>query len=236
MSVSSVIGNKILLLIVVVVLLLGPLYLSGVVSVYLGFDHFYGEQYAERYAKMSFDPRGWIANLKFLFDYWWPNRAHPSMGTEFQLKFFGPFVGSVLLSLFTLFFIRAPLMDFRPFKKKETLHGDAHWASEGEVRSSGLRAKKGLIIGRTGVANYLIADDFQHVLLFAPTGSGKGVGFVIPNMLFWEDSVVCHDIKLENYELTSGYRVKMGQEVYIWNPADPDGYTHCYNPLDCGIL
>jgi type IV secretion system protein VirD4 len=41
-----------------------------------------------------------------------------------------------------------------------------------------------------------------------------------------------HDIKLENYELTSGYREKIGQKVYLWNPASPDGLTHCYNPLD----
>jgi type IV secretion system protein VirD4 len=69
-------------------------------------------------------------------------------------------------------------------------------------------------------------------LLFAPTGSGKGVGFVIPNLLFWEDSVVVHDIKLENYELTSGWRAKKGQQVFVWSPADPDGNTHCYNPID----
>ena len=126
----------------------------------------------------------------------------------------------------------APLLDFRPFKKKETVHGDAHWATEPEIKKAKLRAKKGLLLGRTGKNDYLIADDFQHVLLFAPTGSGKGVGFVIPNLLFWEQSVVCHDIKLENYELCSGWRHSIGQEVYVWNPADPDGNTHCYNPLD----
>uniref|UniRef100_A0A2C9KN55 Uncharacterized protein n=1 Tax=Biomphalaria glabrata TaxID=6526 RepID=A0A2C9KN55_BIOGL len=79
---------------------------------------------------------------------------------------------------------------------------------------------------------YLIADGYQHALLFAPTGSGKGVGFVIPNLLFWSDSVFVHDIKLENYEITSGWRKSQGQEVYCWNPADPDGVSHCYNPID----
>jgi len=69
--------------------------------------------------------------------------------------------------------------------------------------------------------------------LFAPTGSGKGVGFVIPNLLFWDESIVVHDIKLENYELTSGYRKeKLKQKVFLWSPADADGITHCYNPLD----
>ncbi len=58
------------------------------------------------------------------------------------------------------------------------------------------------------------------------------MGFVIPNLLFWEDSLVVHDIKLENYDITSGWRKKIGQEVYVWNPAQPDGVSHCYNPLD----
>ncbi len=64
-----------------------------------------------------------------------------------------------------------------------------------------------MLLGRDK-KGFLIAGGYQHALLFAPTGSGKGVGFVIPNLLFWQDSVVVHDIKLENYELTSGYRAK----------------------------
>jgi type IV secretion system protein VirD4 len=139
----------------------------------------------------------------------------------------------LILALFTLFVMRAPLMDFRPFRKKESIHGDAKWADEITIRKAKLRAKKGILLGSSGGKNYLIADDFQHILLFAPTGSGKGVGFVIPNLLFWEESVICHDIKLENYELTSGYRnKKLGQNCYVWNPADPNGNSHCYNPLD----
>ncbi|MCD6034779.1 MAG: virD4 [Rickettsiales bacterium] len=140
---------------------------------------------------------------------------------------FGPVVGMTFLG----FVLRAPLGDFRPFQKKESLHGDAHWASQRDIKQAGLRSKKGILLGRDR-GGYFIADGYQHSLLFAPTGSGKGVGFVIPNLLFWEDSLVVHDIKLENYELTSGWRKKMGQKVYLWNPASPDGISHCYNPLD----
>jgi type IV secretion system protein VirD4 len=132
-----------------------------------------------------------------------------------------------------LFAFRAPLMDWRPYKKPESIHGDAHWATESDIRKAGLRSKKGMLLGRDTKGQLLIADGFQHALLFAPTGSGKGVGFVIPNLLFWADSVVVHDIKLENYELTSGWRNKeLGQNAYVWNPADPDGNSHCYNPID----
>lgn len=144
--------------------------------------------------------------------------------------FIPPLISFTLFG-FVIFLIRAPLSDFRPFQAPEKLHGDAKWATERDIIKSGLRAKKGLIMGTNG-RGYLIADGFQHILLFAPTGSGKGVGFVIPNLLYWKQSLVCHDIKLENYELTSGYRKKMGQKVFLWNAASPKGITHCYNPLD----
>ena len=127
---------------------------------------------------------------------------------------------------------RAPLMDWRPFKKPESIHGEAKWASMKDVKKMGLRSKSGVLLGVYN-KKMLIADGYQHILLFAPTGSGKGVGFVIPNLLFWKDSVIVHDIKLENYELTSGWRRdNLKQKVYLWNPADPDGISHCYNPMD----
>jgi type IV secretion system protein VirD4 len=148
----------------------------------------------------------------------------------FRAIFFPPSIALLIFAVF-LFVIRAPLLDFRPFQPPESLHGDAKWATEKDIRKAGLRASKGVLLGNTG-RGYLVADGFQHILLFAPTGSGKGVGFVIPNLLFWEQSLVCHDIKLENYELTSGYRRKMGQKVFLWNAASPNGITHCYNPLD----
>lgn len=132
----------------------------------------------------------------------------------------------------TCWLFRAPIMDWRPFKKPESIHGEAKWATMKEVKKMGLRSKHGVLLG-TYNKKMLIADGFQHILLFAPTGSGKGVGFVIPNLLFWKESVIVHDIKLENYELTSGWRRNsLKQKVLLWNPADPDGVSHCYNPMD----
>ena len=127
---------------------------------------------------------------------------------------------------------RAPIMDWRPFVAAESIHGSAHWATVKEIKKMGMRAKQGVLMGKLS-GKFLIADGFQHILLFAPTGSGKGVGFVIPNLLFWDQSVIVHDIKLENYEITSGWRRKhLKQKVFLWNPADPDGISHCYNPMD----
>ena len=142
---------------------------------------------------------------------------------------------ATITPLFLIFFLiwrnRSTIYNKRPFQKGESLHGDARWATEKDIQKIGLRVKRGMLMGEDK-KGFLVAAGYQHTLLFAPTGSGKGVGFVIPNLLYWEDSIFVHDIKLENYELTSGWRQKMGQRVYLWNPASPDGMTHCYNPMD----
>lgn len=166
---------------------------------------------------------------------WWQFKSQLTFSSNnyFVPKLFSAtFLPFIIVSTL-LWFFRAPLMDWRPYKKKESIHGDARWAKEKDIVKAGLRAKKGMLMGRDTRGKLLIAGGFQHALLFAPTGSGKGVGFVIPNLLFWEDSVVVHDIKLENYELTSGWRSsKLKQKTFVWNPADPDGVSHCYNPID----
>ena len=126
-------------------------------------------------------------------------------------------------------FARIKTLEF--FLPKEKVYGDARWAGPSEIERAGLRSKHGMLLGKDG-AGYFVSDGFQHALLFAPTGSGKGVGFVIPNLLFWDHSVVVHDIKLENHQFTSGWRAKNGQAVFVWEPANPDGITHCYNPID----
>ncbi len=141
------------------------------------------------------------------------------------------FLPYTLLAILAWIF-RAPLMDWRPFKKPESIFGDSKWADTRDIKKMGLRSKHGVLLGKYK-KKLLVTDGYQHILLFAPTGSGKGVGFVIPNLLFWRDSVIVHDIKLENYELTSGWRRKnFKQKVFLWNPADPDGISHCYNPMD----
>lgn len=238
-------NNKLLVLLVVILVLVVPTVTGFFASTVLGFNHILQLQQkpkvqpAQIIAAMKRQPDypwiifNYVRQTKSVYDEKYPDYAEQAFGFSFTLKFYGPLVGGFFGALLTLFLIRAPLSDFRPFKDDEKIHGDAKWADEADIRRAKLRARKGLLLGRTGVANYLVADDFQHILLFAPTGSGKGVGFVIPNLLYWEESLICHDIKLENYELSSGYRTeKMGHQCFVWNPADPNGVSHCYNPLD----
>ena len=113
---------------------------------------------------------------------------------------------------------------------KRSLYGDAEWATTKEIKDAGLLATKGIIVGlykRT----YLMFGGSQHVIMSAPTRSGKGVGIVIPNLLTWPDSMVVLDIKQENFAITSAYRRKHGQPCFLFNPAATDYRTHRYNPL-----
>jgi type IV secretion system protein VirD4 len=188
------------------------------------------------YSKLSIDKqylylyRTFIAYWKFYITN--SEKINPTSYNWFSTKLLiFTFLPYILLSVLA-WLLRAPLLDWRPFKKPESIHGDARWAEDADIKKMGLRCKKGVLLGEYK-KKFLITDGYQHILLFAPTGSGKGVGFVVPNLLFWEESVIVHDIKLENYELTSGYRRNnFKQKVVLWNPADPDGISHCYNPMD----
>lgn len=122
------------------------------------------------------------------------------------------------------------LATFLLFSRKTKLHGDARWATELEIRNAGLRAKKGILLGRKG-RRALRFGGTEHVLLEAPTRAGKGVGVVVPNLLEWPDSVVVLDVKQENWDLTAGHRRSAGQTVLLFNPLDTTGKTVRFNPL-----
>lgn len=113
---------------------------------------------------------------------------------------------------------------------RRTLFGDARFATRSEIARAGLLGEKGLIVGKLG-GQYLMFDGQQHAIISAPTRSGKGVGIVIPNLLNWPESAVVLDIKQENWDKTSGFRKKYGQECYLFNPVATDYRTHRYNPL-----
>jgi type IV secretion system protein VirD4 len=114
---------------------------------------------------------------------------------------------------------------FRP-----PLHGAARWAGEPELAAAGLRAKQGILIGRKA-GRTLTFGGPEHVMLYAPTRTGKGVGVVIPNLLSWPDSVVVLDVKRENWQASAGFRAAHGQRVILFDPLDPEGRTARFNPL-----
>lgn len=129
--------------------------------------------------------------------------------------------------------------------KPRALHGDARFATYSEIKKAKLvdldDYDKTILVGKYQ-NEYLSYGGFQFVMVAAPTRSGKGVGIVIPNCLNYSDSLVVLDIKLENFDITAGFRAEHGQEVYLFAPFDvfeaakepgksAPMRTHRYNPL-----
>ncbi len=111
--------------------------------------------------------------------------------------------------------------------KQSITYGSARWAKPREVRAAGLLSHDGVILGRFQ-GEYLRHDGPEHVLCFAPTRSGKGVGLVLPTLLTWPGSSIVHDIKGENFKLTAGWRSRFGR-VLLFDPTNP--LSSAYNPL-----
>ena len=137
-------------------------------------------------------------------------------------------------------------------KTNPYLHGSARWANQHDIERAGLLprpitvwqqltgkkklASDGVYVGawldKKGVTRYLRHNGAEHVLCYAPTRSGKGVGLVIPTLLSWEHSAVITDLKGELWALTSGWRQKYaGNKVLRFEPAAVSGGVY-WNALD----
>lgn len=137
-----------------------------------------------------------------------------------------------------------------------TQYDDAHFQNKREIKRNrmlGGFGVNGFVYGKLGRPNsgkpFVSADPdrFPHAVMVAPTGRGKGVGFVIPNLLHFDGSGVVLDVKGENFKKTAIHRQKgLGNRIWYFSPFDyvdmpaiegmPDGgrvtRTHRFNPLE----
>jgi type IV secretion system protein VirD4 len=111
--------------------------------------------------------------------------------------------------------------------RNSSTYGSAHWATRRDIVRAGLFAEQGVVLGKFN-NSYLRHDGPEHVLCFAPTRSGKGVGLVIPTLLTWAGSAIVHDIKGENWSLTAGFRSGFSR-VLLFDPTNLQ--SAAYNPL-----
>lgn len=137
-------------------------------------------------------------------------------------------------------------------KANQFLHGSARWAEKKDIQAAGLLPRPrtvlevvtgkeeptvtGVYVGgwedKDGSFYYLRHSGPEHVLCYAPTRSGKGVGLVVPTMLSWPASAVITDLKGELWALTAGWRKKHAKnKVLRFEPASSNGGI-CWNPLD----
>ncbi|SHM13880.1 type IV secretion system protein VirD4 [Nitrosospira sp. Nsp11] len=131
-------------------------------------------------------------------------------------------------------------------------HGSARWADRKDIEAAGLMPTRislfqrilgkpaplsaGVYVGawedKKGRTYYLRHNGPEHVLCYAPTRSGKGVGLIVPTLLSWPDSAVITDLKGELWALTSGWRQRQANnKVLRFEPAAPSGGVH-WNPLE----
>ncbi|MBK5204277.1 MAG: type IV secretory system conjugative DNA transfer family protein [Polaromonas sp.] len=119
-------------------------------------------------------------------------------------------------------------------------HGSARWGTAAEMLGNGhvlpVGKPGGFALARTPDAPTGFDQRFRHighVVTVAPTGSGKGIGAVIPHLLEYPGSSLVLDVKGENAAVTARARRDMDQQVFIVDPFGvTDGETHSFNLLD----
>lgn len=118
-------------------------------------------------------------------------------------------------------------------RKHLTTHGSADWARQQDITKAKIDDLEGVILGINPYTKKLLRHNGpEHILLMAPTRSGKGVCVIIPTLLYWLHSVFVTDVKGENYEKTAGYRKNvLKQRVIKFEPLCDDGSSAKWNPL-----
>ena len=142
-------------------------------------------------------------------------------------------VAFVCMTLFSLFVQKPGTRTLHGGKAASETHGSARWAGWKDLARASLLGRKGVIVGgfkRRASVRPLLDNGPEHIMCFAPTRTGKGIGLVVPTLLRWRESAFVLDIKGENLALTSGWRSKIGQRILKFDPAAPEGSIR-YNPL-----
>ena len=135
---------------------------------------------------------------------------------------------------------------------------DAKFLSLIDAKDLGLTRKGGVFIGRLGGSiikipgrfttrgsarksnwkprlaggqKLWIDGDDTGGFVIGPPRSGKGAALIIPNCLMWLHSLIVLDMRGETYDATAGHRQTFSR-VVRFSPADENGNTETYNPLD----
>lgn len=126
--------------------------------------------------------------------------------------------------------------------RQTTSHGSASFANAKDIIAAGLgeldeKTKKpktsGVVVGvNPYTGKLMLHNGVEHMLLMAPTRSGKGVNTIIPTGLVWAHSIFFFDVKSELWQATATYRrSKLHQKVLKFEPLCTDGSGARWNPL-----
>lgn len=114
--------------------------------------------------------------------------------------------------------------------------GTASFATLEDCTAAGLTNPQGLYIGLVD-GQPLFYNGKAHLLTCAPARQGKGIGFVIPNLLHYPGAVVVTDPKGELAGVTAMHRRdRLGHKIVVLNPWGLHGLPqHSINPLEGAI-
>ena len=105
-----------------------------------------------------------------------------------------------------------------------TAFGKAEWASDKLLRSWGMLGRQGLVLGRTLGGAMIRIPRYCHVLLIGGSGSGKGIGIIITNLLtYHRGSLVVFDPKSDLFAATATRRQRAGHRIYRFAPFSQGG-------------
>lgn len=123
----------------------------------------------------------------------------------------------------------------RPWQVRPPADG-SRFATLKDLEAAGLlsgQPGKSFLLGTFGKGRSAVDVRYSgdsHFFVNGPSRSGKGRGFVMPNLLEYQGSVIVLDVKRENYKLTGPARIAMGQRCFVFAPGS--AHSHRWNPLD----
>lgn len=135
---------------------------------------------------------------------------------------------------------------------KHSNHGTASWATKDEILRSGLLEEDGIVLGEVRIdrkRRWLRTNQEGHVLVAAPSQTGKGAGIVMPTLLSWKGSVIVNDLKGELWKQSAGWRkahlgqkcIKLafsefGADIARWNPLEEVRLGTVYDVQDADMI
>jgi type IV secretion system protein VirD4 len=155
----------------------------------------------------------------------WPTPARGRLPGPVGIYLSGALILGLLGALAAAVWRAARGLELPTLRQSRERPPAAAWASARELAPLRVPAAQPgrLTLGRRG-RDLLAAEAGQSVIVFGPTRTHKTSGLVIPALLEWEGPVLCTSVKTDLIEPTIDRRQKLGDDVWVFDPAQQTEY------------
>ena len=132
------------------------------------------------------------------------------------------FMGAMLMlfGVFDLLLLIGLYIARRRAEKPTGIYGTASFATLKDCANAGLTDPAGIFLGmQDGVP--LFYSGKSHGILVAPARAGKGISFVVPNLLHYQGSMLVTDPKGELAAITGKHRAQIRAQGHLSQPVGP---------------